>query len=183
MRILLADDDAVSRKVLRAHLESLGHEVTDRGGGPEAWTDYDRNPFPVVISDWLMPEIDGLELCRRIRDRGRTDYTYFILMTVAHEGRDQTVRVLAGGADDFLPKPVDLDLLGARLQVAERVLNLETKVKQLQGFLPICSFCKRIRNDKEVYERLETYIERHSGATFSHTYCPDCIAKHFPQRR
>lgn len=183
MRILLAEDDAVSRRTLSAQLEKLGHEVTASADGIAAWTEFDRKPFRVVVSDWVMPRMDGLELCRRIRSRTRTDYAYFILVTAESEERQYYLKAMDSGVDDFLVKPADAEVLAARLRVADRMLNLHTQVEQLQGILPICVFCKRIRDDKGSYQRIESFIEEHSGATFSHGFCPECARKHYPATR
>jgi len=85
---------------------------------------------------------------------------------------------MRAGADDFLTKPVDADQLGARLTVAERILGLRRELQQLEGLLPICAYCKRIRDDQENWSSLEGYIEKRSEAQFSHGICPECYAKH-----
>jgi sigma-B regulation protein RsbU (phosphoserine phosphatase) len=176
MRILVAEDEPVSRLVLTSTLRRLGHEVLEAADGLNAWGAFQRNPFPVVVSDWMMPGIDGLELTRRIRGADHVRYTYVILLT-ALSGRARYLEGMEAGADDFLIKPLDGDELRVRLRVAERVLSLQAEVKQLEGLLPICSYCKKIRDEGEAWVRLESYIEQRTDAEFSHGICPDCKEK------
>jgi PleD family two-component response regulator len=182
MKILIAEDDAVSRKILGAMLERLGHEVIEATNGREAWDLFNGNPVRVVVSDWVMPEQDGLALCQKIRDRERTEYTYFILLSGMMTSKEDYRRAMDQGVDDFLTKPLDHDAIWMRLRVAERILNLTSQVQQLEGLINICSYCKRIRQDNNVYEMIEEYIEKHSQAVFSHGICPECALKHFPQK-
>src|SRR5205823_5006421 len=114
--------------------------------GQRAWAAYQTMAPHVIIADWMMPEMDGLELCRRVRAEGRPRYTYFMLLT-ALDGRARYFQGMDAGADDFLPKPCDLNELAARLRVAERIMNLQAEVRRLEGLLPICSYCKNIRDD------------------------------------
>jgi phosphoserine phosphatase RsbU/P len=181
MKVLVADDDAVSRSILKAMLERLGHQVSEAQDGRQAWEIFDRQPTRVVVSDWVMPALDGLDLCRRVRERPQTDYAYFILLSGMMTGKDDYRLAMDRGVDDFLTKPLDQDAIWMRLRVAERILGLTSQVKQLEGLIPICSYCRRIRQDDNVYERLESYVEKHSQAVFSHGICPECAGKHFPK--
>jgi phosphoserine phosphatase RsbU/P len=173
MRILIAEDDALARRVLTTLLEALGHEVVATPDGREAWGAFERGSFAVVISDWMMPGLDGLELCRRIRGADRTRYTYLILLS-SLGGKSHFLEGMEAGADDFLTKPPDPDELRLRLRVAERVLGLQAEVRQLEGLLPICSYCKRIRDEHAGWTRVESYIASRTDATFTHGICPDC---------
>jgi sigma-B regulation protein RsbU (phosphoserine phosphatase) len=173
MRILVVDDDSPSRLVLATLVERLGHEVVAMPDGRAGWAEFERKPFQVVLSDWMMPDLDGLELCRRIRAADRTRYTYLILVT-ALGGKARYLEGMEAGADDFLTKPVDADELGVRLGVAERIVGLQAHVRQLEGLLPICSYCKRIRDEQNAWNRLELYISSRTDATFTHGICPDC---------
>jgi len=175
--VLVVEDDAVSRALLRALVQGAGYEVTTADHGREAWEALQVARIPVVISDWYMPELDGPELCRRIRARPNEPYVYFILIT-ARGGKAQYLVGMEAGADDFITKPVDADELRARLTVAQRILGLRRELQQLEGLLPICAYCKRIRDDGERWGSLESYIEKRSEAQFSHGICPDCYAKH-----
>ena len=155
----------------------MGHEVTTAADGEEAWADLQVGHYPVVISDWQMPGMDGPELCRRLRKRGDERYAYFILVT-ATGGKQRYLEGMEAGADDFITKPVDMEELRARLKVAERILGLRQHVQQLEGLLPICAYCKRIRDSAEQWQPIERYVEKRSEAQFSHGICPDCYEKH-----
>ena len=177
VKILAVEDDAVARAVLRQALRRLGHEVIEAGDGEAAWELLQKEPVRVVVSDWLMPRTDGLDLCRRVRSWAGSEYVYFILLT----GNDATEenRRAAGdaGVDDFLTKPLNFEELWTRLRVAERILRYATQVKQLEEMLPICSYCKKIRDDRNYWQQIEGYINERTGSEFSHSVCPDCYQK------
>ncbi len=157
-------------------LKHLGHQVAVATGGAEALAVFDPKRDRVIISDLLMPGMDGLELCRRIRAANASQYTYFILLTVV-EGKAFYLEGMKAGADDFLTKPFDTEILGARLVMAGRLLNLQSQLRQLAGLLPICSVCKKVRDDRNYWHQVESYISEHSDAQFTHGYCPDCFQK------
>lgn len=131
MRILIAEDDTTSRVILGEILAQLGHDVVTAANGREAWAIFHREHVPLVISDWMMPDLDGIELCRRIRAENRARYTYVILLT-ALGGKDNYLEAMRAGADDFASKPLDADQLHARLRVAERILGLQRELVQLE---------------------------------------------------
>lgn len=129
MKILIAEDDAVSRTILMRAVEKIGHECLAAADGEEAWDLYNRenSDLDVIISDWMMPGVDGLELCRRVRDDGRDGYTYFIFLTALGD-REHLLQGLEAGADDYLSKPLDRDELGMRLTSALRVTELHRRL-------------------------------------------------------
>ena len=128
MRILIAEDDAVSRTILRRAVEKIGHECLAAADGEEAWSLYKENAdLDVIISDWMMPGVDGLELCRRVRGGNRDGYTYFIFLTALGD-REHLLQGLEAGADDYLSKPLDRDELGMRLTSALRVTELHRRL-------------------------------------------------------
>lgn len=177
MRILLVDDDPVARRILTAVLVGLGHEAVPASDGAEGWERFQAESLDIVITDWMMPEVDGLELTRRIRGSTKARYTYVLLLT-ALRGRARYLDGMNAGADDFVTKPVDGEELHARLRVAERVLGLQREVRQLQGLLPICSYCKRIRDEADAWSQVEEYVSRRTEAQFSHGICPSCYDQH-----
>jgi DNA-binding response OmpR family regulator len=168
---------------LSSALQGLGYEVTAAANGREAWICLQTMHIPLVVSDWSMPEMEGTELCRRLRAQRSEAYTYFILIT-SEGGKRRYLEGMEAGADDFIAKPVDVEELHARLKAAERILGLRRHVTHLEGLLPICAYCKRIRDEHDKWTSVELYIERRSHAQFSHGICPECYSRHVePQMR
>lgn len=177
MKILAAEDDVVARAVLRQALRRLGHEVIEAADGEAAWAQLQQSPVRVIVSDWMMPGLDGLGLCRRIRAQPKADYIYFILLTSSDATEENQRAAADAGVDDFLTKPLDLTELWTRLRVAERILRYTTQVRQLEEMLPICSYCKKIRDDQNYWQQIEGYINERTGSEFSHSVCPDCYSR------
>ncbi len=177
MKILAAEDDPVLCLILAQTLRKLGHEVVEAADGQMAWDCLQKDPARIVVSDWMMPFIDGLELCRRIRACDTQDYTYFILLTVQDATEENKRKAADAGVDDFLTKPLNPTDLWLRLRVAERIIHCASRVRQLEGLLPICSYCKKIRNDRDYWQQIEGYFREQTGARFSHSICPDCYQR------
>jgi two-component system cell cycle response regulator len=124
MKILIAEDDRDSRELLTWLLQKLGYQVVATSNGQEAWEAFRKGRFRLVITDVLMPELDGLDLCRKIRLQKQSKYTYIIMIT-ALIGKKDYLEGMDAGADDFVTKPFDPDELKARLRVAERILAFQ----------------------------------------------------------
>ena len=195
MRILIAEDDPISRRLLEVLLDRWGHEVVSASDGAAAWQQLNSDQRPrLAILDWMMPKIDGLELCRRIRDKITDDYIYIIMLT-ARENQDDIIIGLESGADDYVTKPFDHSELQSRIKAGLRILSLKNElsrkvteledslehVKQLQGIIPICMHCHKIRDEGLAWHRLEEYIQQHSEAVFTHALCDECLEKHYPE--
>lgn len=193
MKVLIAEDDVTSRMVLNAILTKWGYEVVETSNGDEAWQVLQRGDAPrLAILNWMMPGINGDELCRKVRELSPLRPIYIILLTMRRDKAD-VIAGLEAGANDYIRKPFDREELRARVRVGERVVKLEATlvkrirelqdamahIKRLQGILPICTYCHRIRTDKESWQRLEKYISEHSDAEFTHGICPECMEKHF----
>jgi DNA-binding response OmpR family regulator len=191
VNVLVADDDPLYRILLESSLRSWKHDVRLAVDGDEAWEILAGTTTALLaILDWSMPGQDGLELCRRVRALPPRRLVYVILLT-GRSAREDVLRGLEAGADDYITKPCDHDELYARIQVgmrmlrlqqnlADRVLELEqalVDVNRLQGLLPMCCYCKCIRNDQNYWEQVEHYIAAHSELEFSHGICPSCYAK------
>jgi sigma-B regulation protein RsbU (phosphoserine phosphatase) len=188
MKILISEDDRVSRRLLESTLSKWGHETVVTCDGNEAWAALqEKDPPKLAILDWMMPKMDGLEVCRRIRQSQSTVPTYILLLT-AKDRKADIVEGLIAGANDYVTKPFDRGELQARVQVgamvvglqqslADRVIEVEEAlehVKLLQGILPICSYCRHVRDSQNYWQSVECYISEHSEAQFSHSICPDC---------
>lgn len=191
VRILIADDNLVGRRLLQQAAVNWGYQPVLAASGEETLARLaDTEPPRIIVLDWLMPGMDGLEVCRKVRQDPRLATVYVILLTSRNEKQD-IVRGLESGADDYIIKPFDYDELRARLQVGSRMVQLQTALaervrqleeamhreKQLMGLLPICSFCKKIRDDKEIWQPMESYLARRSEVRFSHSICPECAKK------
>jgi len=179
MKVLIAEDDRTSRALLHGSLLKLGYEVVEAASGAAAWDALGRTGARIVVSDWVMPDIDGLDLCRRVRARKEAPYVYFILLTGKMLGADHYTKAMGEGVDDFLTKPLDFDALGIRLRVAERIVQLTERVRTLEGILPMCAYCRRIRDERGSYQSLEDFVSDRTPAQFSHGVCPECAKKHF----
>jgi DNA-binding response OmpR family regulator len=177
LRILTVEDDPVARLVLHQALAKLGHEPVPAGDGESALEALAKEAVRVVVSDWTMPRLDGLELCRRVRARAGADYVYFILLTGRTADLPNREQAADAGVDDFLTKPLDFTELWMRLRVAERILRFATQVRQLEAFLPICSYCKKVRDDQDYWQQIESYINARTGTDFSHSICPGCYTQ------
>ena len=135
MRVLIAEDDAVSRTVLKKTVEKLGHECLAAKDGLEAWETYRSTPeVEVIISDWMMPSMDGLELCRSVRGADNDWYTFFIFLT-ALGNKEYLLEGIRAGADDYLAKPLDRDQLQVRLITASRVNSLHRQLNEQRAEL------------------------------------------------
>jgi DNA-binding response OmpR family regulator len=188
MKVLVAEDDRVARRMLETVLSEWGYEVTAVGDGLAALQALARADAPqLAILDWVMPGIDGSEVCRRVRAEPNPRPFYLLMLTVKR-GREDVIAGLQAGADDYIAKPFDPGELEARLQVGRRMLDLQRslaarvrqleeamqQVKQLRGLLPMCMYCKKIRDEENYWEQVEAYLAAHSEATFSHSICPHC---------
>lgn len=172
MKILIADDDPICQFGLSRMLENLGHEVRVCASGVQAWEALRAEHFPVVITDFQMPEMDGMTLARRIRAKPQDDYTY-ILMLSAFDTRENYLDAIVAGVDDFLAKPIDSALLAARLHVAERIIGLRNHVRRLESVMSVCSYCKKVRQG-EAWVDMQNYVANRFGTWPSHGICPHC---------
>lgn len=195
MRILIADDDAVSRSVLAKTLRGWGHDVLAVADGRDAWEVLGRDDAPkLAVLDWVMPGLEGPEVCRLARALAVPVPTYTILLT----SRDDPGDVVAGldsGADDYVTKPFDRAELKSRLRVGERVVGLQqamadrvreledslARVRRLHGLLPVCAWCRRVRSDGDYWQSVEEYVAELNDLKVSHGICPTCLARECPE--
>jgi CheY-like chemotaxis protein len=187
--ILIADDLATNRALLRAMLRDEDCTTIEANDGAEALAALLEATTPIVgLIDWEMPKTDGIEVCRQARLRPDGPPMFLLLVTVRN-ARQDVVRGLQAGASDYITKPFDRAELLARVKIGVGMVELQQtlqakvqelrdaleQVKLLSGFLPICSYCKKIRDDKNYWEQVESYITKHSEAKFSHGICPQCF--------
>ncbi|MBK7349361.1 MAG: response regulator [Gemmatimonadetes bacterium] len=173
MRILIAEDDTTSRLVLERTLKKLGYGVLAARDGAEAWQLYEQERPPVVITDWMMPRLDGLDLCRRVRSDARDDrYTWLVVLT-ALGGKQNYLEAMNAGADDFLTKPFDPDELVTRLRVAERILGMESKLAYLEAMHHCCPGCARVRQDNGRWVDLRQ-VAAEVRRRNPRVQCPEC---------
>ncbi|HYB97152.1 MAG TPA: response regulator transcription factor [Vicinamibacterales bacterium] len=191
MRVLIVDDDVVTARRLRGLAESWGYDVVAAADGPTALLALQGANAPrLVLLDWMMPGIAGVDVCRAIRQSEHGDTTYVIMLT-ARDGREDMVAGFDAGVDDFLAKPFDADELRSRLKAGARIVDLQMRlasnvaelqtalasVKTLRGMLPICGYCKSIRDDSNYWHQVEEYVGEHADVAFSHGICPKCLEK------
>ena len=177
MRVLVVEDDPVMQKLTARILRDLDYQPDVYADGELAWRAILDDPPRIVISDWVMPNLDGLQLCERVRARKDIPYTYFILVSAARQTPEDFRNAVARGVDDFLSKPLDPDRVWARLHVAERILSFTAQIGIMGRLIPICSYCRKIRNDEDYWDQLESFIQQQTGSTFSHGVCPDCYQR------
>lgn len=192
MDILIADDDAAGRLLLETHLKAWGHTIIVANEGQEALKRLREPDAPkLAILDWVMPRMDGTDVVRVMRATPTPTPTYFILLTIKDREEDIVVG-LSAGANDYIVKPFRQEELRARVSVGERVVTLQTslaqrvaeleqaisRVKCLEELLPVCMYCKKIRDEENLWDSVENYLSRKAGIQFSHGVCPGCFERY-----
>ena len=188
MNVLVADDDQASRHLLHSILEAEHYKVTEADNGNSALEILAsaKDPF-VALIDWEMPGMEGTEVCRRTRELVNLQPIHLILLT-ARDSKSDVVAGLRTGANDYVVKPFNRTELLARVGIGAQMVGLQRsltqhivelegalrRVKQLSGLLPICSYCKKVRDDSNYWQQVESYVMNHSEAQFSHSICPSC---------
>ena len=187
-RVLLAEDHGPTREALCTLLERKSFEVTAVSNGSDAIEHLLRPDGPSIgIIDWMMPDASGLDVCRAVRAALPRRSVYLIMVT-ARDREEDVAQALAVGADDFIRKPCGPAELIARVRSGQRTAGLERslagrvaeleglveRIRRLKRLLPICMYCKKVRNDSDYWQEIETYLHRETGTDFSHGVCPDC---------
>jgi DNA-binding response OmpR family regulator len=192
MKILVADDHRINRKLLLSLLEAENYQPIEACNGKEALDILLKTTEPMVaLLDWQMPEMEGIEVCRRVRQRHNGPPLFLFLLTV-RDSKHDIVAGLQSGANDYMTKPFNKEELLARVKIGVQMVELQqslmervrqlgealSNVKQLSGLLPICGFCKKIRDDQDYWHQVEDYLAEHSGTQLSHSICPQCFETH-----
>ncbi len=188
-RILVVDDDQDTRRILAHYLSGWGFSVLTGCDGNEAVDILTADDSPsIALVDWMMPGMEGTEVCRFLRALPDRPYTYVILLT-GRTNKEEVAAGLEAGADDYITKPCDMLELRARLRVGERIVALERaqaeqlvalretldQVRKLKELIPICAWCKRVRDDADYWHSIEEYLYLHTGSDFTHGICPSCL--------
>jgi AmiR/NasT family two-component response regulator len=192
LKVLIVDDEALVSNVVQSELELLGHKVIGRAADGLRAVEMAARLVPdVIVMDVVMPEMDGIEATKRIqRDCPRP-----VVLLTAHDDPEMVQKASEAGAGAYLVKPPNGPELGRTLAIAiarfedlmelrrlnQELREAQTQVKTLQGLLPICSHCKRIRDEDDKWLQVETYISRRVDAKFTHSICPDCMRIWFPR--
>ena len=183
-KILAVDDEPMVRQVLTNHLGSAGYRVVTAASGPEALELLKAESVDLVLLDVMMPRMSGYQVCRTIRaEHGLEDLP--VLFLSAKQQPDDRVAGFDEGGNDYLVKPIArnelLARVGTHLDLLEVHREQRQEIKVLEGLLPICCKCKKIRDEENRWTQMEIYIDEHSEAQFSHGLCPDCAAEYFAE--
>jgi phosphoserine phosphatase RsbU/P len=197
--VLYVEDEPLTRAVFARILERIVSNLYQAENGEEGLELFKMHRPDIVISDIRMPVMDGIEMSRRIKS---LESNCKIILTTAHSDASVLLNSIDAGIDKYILKPVDVEILFSALESCAETVMLERKiqeqtrekdeliarlqdalenVKRLSGLLPICSSCKKIRDDKGYWNQIERYIAEHSEAEFSHGICPECVRKLYPQ--
>ena len=192
MKLLLADDDPMYARLIQRSL-SADFETVVANNGHDAWQAFTQpSPPKIAVLNWMMPQADGIELCRKIRRTAETARVYVLLVT-AKSRIQEIITGFEAGADDLVVKPFHPSELRARVMVGARIVSLQdaladrveklqdalSQIHTLRRLLPICSYCKRIRDDHDYWEQLDAYLSKHSDLEFTHGICPACYEKYW----
>ena len=185
-RILIVDDDQLNIKLLSVLLRE-DYQITAVQSGESALTEVEGENLPdLILLDIMMPGIDGYEVCKRLKENERTRHIPVIFVTAVKEIED-AARGFKMGAVDYIQKPLSPVMVKARVdlhiklhQTMQALKDALSQVKQLRGLLPICMYCKKIRDDNGYWNQLEAYLGQHSEAEFSHGICQECAKEHYP---
>lgn len=172
--ILLVDDNPENLQFMGKVLSKNNYEVGVAQSGQQALNFVKKAQPDLILLDVMMPEMDGFEVCRRLKSQLVTQHIPVIFLTAKTETEDIIKGFEAGGVD-YVTKPAITEELLARIRT-----HIEVKI--LRGLLPICSNCKKVRDDKGFWKQIDEYIERHSHAVFSHGICPDCLQELYGEK-
>jgi DNA-binding response OmpR family regulator len=191
MKVLVADDDPGVRRGLAAQIRADNFDVVTCGDAEQTLAELtSEDPPAIAIIDWVLPDRTGVDICRALRDRNGEAAPYIIMLTVKKEATF-IAEALDAGANDYVTKPFSMMELRARIRVGRRVVELQDalrhkvieaqaaakEVRQLDALLPVCCYCRKVRDDDDYWHELEAYLGRRVNTRFSHGICPACVAQ------
>lgn len=195
IQILVVDDDPEVLFATSRVLKSAGYQVLQATSGQECLELVRRNPPALILLDVVLPDVQGTEVCRQIKQELKASRIFIVLLSGVKTASEEQADGLEGGADGYIARPISNKELLARVRAMLRIAQAEQerdrlylelkeaqdKVKVLSGLLPICCHCKMIRDDAGYWRQLESYVQKHSEASFSHGICPECAQKYYPE--
>jgi DNA-binding response OmpR family regulator len=195
IRILIADDDPDVLFATSKIVRSGGYQVLNASTGNECIETARAQHPDLILLDVVLPDAEGTEICRRIKTDPELKNIFVALISGKRTESDEQADGLDLGADAYIVRPISNRELLARVNAMVRILKAEkerdrliielkdalAKIRTLSGLLPICSICKKIRDDKGYWNQIEAYIQEHSDAEFTHSICPPCAKKHYPE--
>jgi DNA-binding response OmpR family regulator len=194
IEILIAENDKTIQITLKSLCKSWNYNVIITDNGNDAWGILQELNTPhIAIIDRIIPGMNGIDICKEIRNM-KTNVPKYIILFSTLNSKKHIIEGFEAGADDYIARPFLSDELRLRIKAGERIVKLQTSltdninrledalthIKTLQGILPVCCICHRIRNDQESWQRIEKYLGEHTNIQLSHTFCPDCAKKHYP---
>ncbi|MFH0995226.1 MAG: response regulator [Pseudomonadota bacterium] len=194
IKVLVVDDDPDVLFATSRIVESAGYKVLKASTGSECMKTARENRPDLILLDVVLPDTEGTELCKLIKTDPYFEGTFVVLLSGSRISSSEQAEGLDIGADGYIARPISNQELKARVKAMVRILITErerdrlifelreaiSKIKQLSGLLPICSHCKKIRDDKGYWNHIEAYIRDHSEAAFSHSICQECAKKYYP---
>ncbi|MFO7911039.1 MAG: response regulator [Desulfotignum sp.] len=194
INILVVDDDPDVRSATSRVAKNAGYTVLEAATGEDALKTARKEKPDIILLDVVLPDVSGSDICRQIKADENFKGTFVILTSGLKKSSDEQAQGLDDGADGYIARPVSNRELTARINAMVRIMLAErerdhlieelrlalSKIKQLNGLLPICMHCKKIRDDKGYWNQLEAYIQENTDAEFSHSICRECAQKHYP---
>jgi len=186
--ILMVDDRPENLLVLDRLLDDMELDLVRATSGNEALGLALERDFALVLLDVQMPQMDGLEVAELMQANEQTKHIPIIFVTATSKEQESVLKAYESGAVDYVVKPIDPLILRSKVRIFAQLHRQRTiiqqqleEIKTLRGIFPICSHCKKIRNDTGYWEEVEVYVRDHSDAEFSHSVCPECIKTHYPE--
>lgn len=195
IKILILDDDPDVLFATSRIVKSEGYQVFNASTGSECKELAKKEHPDLILMDVVLPDIPGTELCKQIKRDPELKDIFVVMISGIKTASDNQADGLDVGADGYIARPISNRELKARVHAMVRILSAErerdrlilelkealSRIKTLEGIIPICMYCHKIRDSTDTWQKLEAYISKHSDAQFSHSICPDCMQEHYPE--